>query len=109
MLKRKVKHAGIMFFTVLCMTLLFGFVSAYACSILDKEKTHIGVDEGIRGKCSNNEYPITCVLEDGAWLKCAGPGGTYSGTNLNSLIFSACGCRAQEEKIKKLKEELKNY
>jgi hypothetical protein len=80
-----------------------------ACSVLEKERAHLGVSEGFRGKCSNNGFPITCVSDDDEGLSCNGPGGTYSGNSLDALIFSACGCHAQEEEQEKMKKELNDY
>jgi hypothetical protein len=94
---------------ILSTLLLSGSGTAYACSVLNKERAHVGVSKGFRGECSNNGYPITCLLEEGSWVSCNGPGGSYSGTNLNSLIFSACDCKAAEERRKKQIEEMINY
>lgn len=95
--------------SIVCMALLFGAGTAYACSVLDKKRAHRGVSEGFRGECSNNGFSITCLLQEGSWVTCDGVGGSYSGTNLQSLIFSACKCRAQEERRKELIEEMRDY
>lgn len=92
--------------SILSMILLFGAGTAYACSVLDKEEAHIGVSKGFRGECSNNGSTITCVLEEGSWVNCYGPAGSFTGTVLNSLIFSACRCSEQEEERRKLEEQI---
>jgi hypothetical protein len=95
--------------TTLFMALLLGLGTAYACSVLDKEKAKRGVSQGFRGECSNNGFRITCLLEEGSWVSCDGPGGSYSGTNLQSLISSACRCTAKEERRRELIEEMRDY
>lgn len=95
--------------TILFMTLLFGLGTAYACSVLDKKRAQRGVSQGFSGECSNNGYKITCLLQEGSWVTCDGYGGSYSGTNLNSLIKSACSCTAQEERRRELIEEMRDY
>ncbi len=92
--------------TILCMVLLITLETAYACSVLNKQKAKLGVSKGFRGECSNNGTEITCVLEQGAWVNCSGIGGSRSGSNLNSLIFSICRCTAQEERQKKLEDQM---
>ena len=92
--------------TILCMALLIGLETAYACSVLNKQKAHLGPSKGFRGECSNNGSTITCVLEQGSWVNCSGVGGSRTGTNLNSLIFSVCRCSAQEERQRKLENQM---
>ena len=94
--------------TILCMVILISVETAYACSVLNKQKAHVGVSKGFRGECSNSGNNITCVLEQGSWVNCSGFGGSFTGTALNSLIFSACECNAQEERQRKLKEQMLN-
>ena len=94
---------------ICCMVLLFGVETAYACSVLNKSPARLGVSKGFRGECSNNGYKITCVLEEGAWVNCSGYGGSASGTNLNSLIYSVCRCTADEERRRRLEEEMFDY
>jgi hypothetical protein len=80
--------------------------TAYACSILNQEKVQVGSRQGINGICSNNELPITCVYLEGTGIRCDGPSGGYTGYDLDSLIFSACGCTLEEEKGQQLQKEL---
>ena len=93
--------------SILSIIILVFTGTAYACSVLDKEEAHLGVSKGFRGECSNNGSTITCVLEEGSWVNCHGPGGSYTGTVLNSLIFSACRCSAQDERRRKLEEQIR--
>jgi hypothetical protein len=95
--------------TILFMTLLFVPHTAYSCDVMNKERARVGVDEGFRGECSNNGYEITCVLQQGSWIECSGPEGTATGTNLNSLVYSICGCSAQDERERSLQEQMRNY
>ncbi len=92
--------------SIFAMVLFFGFEAAYACSVLNKEEAKLGVSRGFRGECSNSGYSVTCVLEEGSWVSCSGFGGTFSGTNIKSLIFSACQCSAQEERRRELEEQM---
>ncbi len=62
-----------------------------------------------QGRCSNNGLPISCIFIEGEGITCDGPGGGYSGEDLNSLIFSACGCSSEKEEEKQEKKELKKY
>ncbi len=90
--------------------ILFTFSgTAYACSVLNKEKASVGVSEGFRGECSNSGYSVTCLLQEGSWVTCDGFGGSYSGTNLASLIRSACRCTAQDERRRDLLEQMRDY
>jgi hypothetical protein len=91
------------------MALLFVPGTAYACSVLDKEAAHLGVSKGFRGTCSNNGSNITCVLEQGSWVNCSGYKGSRTGTSLQSLIYSVCGCTAQEERRRSLEEQMETY
>ena len=95
--------------TILCIVLLISLDTAFACSVLNKEKARLGVSKGFRGECSNNGYKITCVLEQGSWVNCSGYGGSRSGTNLNSLIYSVCKCSGQEERRRSLEKQLEVY
>jgi hypothetical protein len=81
----------------------------YPCSILNNEKTNVGSRKGIKGACSNNELPVTCVFLEGTGIECDGPSGGYTGYNLYSLIFSACGCTTGEENEGFMKEQLRQY
>ncbi len=92
---------------------VIGFIAAmvlicdvgYACSLLNKKEAQIGDSKGVEGVCSNNGLPISCIFV-GEGITCDGPGGSYSGNDLDSLIFSACGCSAQEERELQEKKEL---
>lgn len=88
------------------MVLALSGSAAAACSILNQEKTQIGSNEGIKGICSNNELPVTCILMEGVGIKCNGPSGGYTGSDVDSLIVSACGCSAGEVKEQQFKKEL---
>jgi hypothetical protein len=94
---------------ILYVILLFVPDTAYSCYVLNKERARVGVDDGFRGECSNNGYEITCVLKEGSWVECSGPEGSATGTNLNSLIYSICGCSAQDERERSLQEQMRNY
>jgi hypothetical protein len=82
--------------------------AANACSIVNEEKVQIGDSQGVKGTCSNNGLPISCEYTKDGNISCDGPGGGYSGDDLRSLVFSACGCSAQEEKERKLKKGLES-
>jgi hypothetical protein len=92
--------------SILSMIVLVCTGTAYACHVRDKEEYRMGQSKGFRGECSNNGSTITCVLEEGSWVKCYGPGGSSTGTVLNSLIFSVCRCSAQEEEREKMEEQM---
>ena len=106
---RKETKVKLAIVTILCMIILISLETSFACSVLNKEKASIGVSKGFRGECSNNGSKVTCVLEQGSWVNCSGWGGSFSGTVLNSLIFSACQCKAQEERGKSLEKQLEVY
>jgi hypothetical protein len=89
--------------------LLFYHDVANACSIQNVQKVQIGDYKGIKGRCSNNGLPISCIFIEGEGISCDGPAGSYSGDDLNSLVFSACGCSTEKEEEKKEKKELKEY
>jgi hypothetical protein len=93
---------------VCSMVLLYGNGAANACSIVNEEKVQIGNSQGVKGTCSNNGLPISCVFSEGEGIACDGPGGRSSGDNQSSLVFSACGCSAQEEKERKQKKDLES-
>lgn len=90
----------------LVMIFAFAYEALYPCSILNAEKSQIGSSAGIKGNCSNNELPITCVFREGEGAQCDGPAGGYTGNDLNALIFSACGCSVEEEKELHMKKQL---
>jgi len=95
--------------TTLFTVLLLGPGTAYACSVLDKEEASRGVSQGFQGTCSNSGYSVTCLLQEGSWVTCDGFGGSYSGTDLYSLIRSACRCTAQEERRDRLIDQMRDY
>jgi hypothetical protein len=76
--------------------LLHGVASA--CSIQNRKEVQIGDSKGVEGVCSNNGQPISCKFDAGEGITCDGPGGSYTGNDLDSLVFSACGCSSQEER-----------
>ncbi|OGW41601.1 MAG: hypothetical protein A2010_18520 [Nitrospirae bacterium GWD2_57_9] len=89
---------------VLILILLPGF--AFACSLLQQEKTFVGSRPAIKGICSNNGMPAICLFREGTGVECDGPSGGYTGYDLYSLIFSACGCSSEEENELWLRKEL---
>lgn len=62
------------------------------CVIENAERTHMGPDRAIEGTCSNSGLRIRCTRAGQKDAVCIGPAGTYSGTDLDSLVYSACGC-----------------
>lgn len=83
----------------------------FACDIVEARKVHRGFSDGIEGVCSNNGGEIDCYYAGKyrGGITCSGPRGTYSGYNLQNLIYSVCGCSAQErdESLKnQLREQL---
>ena len=99
----------LMIISILSVILLFGIGTAYACSVLDKRDASMGVSKGFEGECSNNGSTITCLLEEGSWVNCSGIGGSSTGTNLNSLIYSICRCTAEDERRRNLEEQMYDY
>ncbi len=91
------------------LALLFCYEVAHACSIQNEKRVQIGVHRGIEGVCSNNGLPITCEFEEGAWITCDGPSGSYTGEDLQSLVYSACGCTEEGYQKKKENEEMQEY
>ena len=91
------------------MAMLFCHGYTNACPIQNVQQTHIGTHEGIKGECSNNGLRISCVFIEADGISCDGPGGSFSGNDLDDLIFSACGCSHQKEEEKRQKQELQNY
>lgn len=89
-------------------TVLFSWSGvADACSIVNTEKVQIGdSQEGVKGTCSNNGLSISCEHTKDGPITCDGPAGGYSGNDLSSLVFSACGCSAQQEKGREQKKDL---
>ena len=94
---------------VLGIALLLGQSDAYACSILNEKKVTIGDYPGIEGVCSNNGLPISCQFVEGEGITCDGPEGSYTGDDLASLIFSACGCSTEQQEEQNLKKELEEH
>ena len=89
---------------VAAILLLHGVASA--CSIQDRKDVQIGDNKGVVGVCSNNGAAISCTFVAGEGITCNGPEGSYNGDDLNALIFSACGCSAQEDRELKEKKAL---
>jgi hypothetical protein len=84
----------------LTIALLFGNNVTYASCFIKSEQRATRSDIwGIQGVCSNNGAAISCEFIRGRGIICSGPSGSFSGINLNSLIFSACGCSLQQEEI----------
>ncbi len=84
---------------------LFYFNLFYPCYVMNQEKVQVGSFPGVRGECSNNGLPISCILMEGVGVECDGAGGGYTGYDLGYLVFAACGCSVQEEKERLLKRE----
>ena len=97
-------------FVLLCLIGLLNAGSAVACDIVNKRKIHVGVSEGVAGECSNTGEPVQCVGkgEEANSLNCNGPEGSFSGSDLQDLIRTACGCGAQSDDgaSDQLREEL---
>ena len=91
-----------------CVIGLLNTASAGACDLIDKRKIRVGVSEGIAGKCSNNTLPIQCASDgkESTRLTCNGPEGSYSGSDLQDLISTACGCSANSDNGRR--EQLRN-
>ncbi len=90
--------------TVAAVLLLHGVASA--CSIQDRKDVQVGDSKGVTGLCSNNGAPISCSFVAGEGITCDGPAGSYNGNDLDALVFSACGCSAQEEREQQEKKAL---
>ena len=86
-------------FSVFCLIGLLNSGLAVACDIENKREIHVGVSTGVAGECSNNGSPIQCLSEgEGAdSLNCNGPEGSFSGSDLQVLISTACGCGADQD------------
>ncbi len=78
---------------------------AAECIIMNEEKILVGSHKGVKGLCSNNRLPVTCILMEGTGIECDGPSGGYTGGDLGSLVFSACGCSIEQEKEQQLKQQ----
>jgi|GEM_PF-4422424 len=81
---------------------------AQVCSIVDKKKVTIGLQQGISGRCSNNGEAITCFLDNDERWQCDGPLGTFSGDNVANVIVEACECNLQDELEIREENELMN-
>ncbi len=92
--------------TLFFTAVVFFHGSAWACSMLNPEKAQVGIRNGLKGVCSNDGMPITCVFFEGMGIECDGPSGGYSGYDLDTLIFLACGCSSDEEKELLMQKEL---
>jgi hypothetical protein len=86
------------------VVLLHGVASA--CTIQNRKEVQIGDSKGVTGVCSNNGGAISCTFVAGEGITCDGPAGGYNGNDLNALVYSACGCSAQEERELQEKKEL---
>jgi hypothetical protein len=79
----------------------------YACDIVNKRELHVAGRIGVAGNCSNNGEKIECY-EEGEYyggIICDSPEGTYSGFNLEELIYSACACSPEDQE--KIDEQMK--
>jgi hypothetical protein len=79
--------------SALLMALFVPNVSAQDCRINDVEETTLGTNRAIEGTCSNSGLPVRCTYNEDNSIGCEGPGGTFSGDDVDTLIISACGCR----------------
>lgn len=99
-------------FIAVCLLGFLGPLSAAACDIVDKREIHVGGSEGVAGKCSNNSHAVQCIRENEGADKftCNGPEGSYDGSDLKTLIGTACGCGAGPagEASDQLEEELQD-
>ena len=86
-------------FVVFCLVGLVHSGLAGACDIENKQEIHVGGGAGVEGKCSNNGHSVQCLGEGGGAdkLTCNGPEGSYSGSDLQALISTACGCGAEQD------------
>lgn len=76
-----------------CASLLaMGVSDALACRIENEKRFQEPFHQGIKGTCSNNQEEIRCIEEGDNGFTCTGKGGTFSGSDVNTLIFSACAC-----------------
>jgi len=71
-----------------------------------EEKVEMDDSQEVKGMCSNYGIPISCSCPEDGSISCDGPAG-YSGDDLRSLLFFACGCSAQEQE-RKLKRGLES-
>ncbi len=90
----------------LCIAIAALEGTALACTIQNARETLVGNNNAVTGACSNNGLPITCQFKEGTGFACDGPAGSYSGSDLNTLIFSACGCSVQDEREKGQKKQI---
>ena len=92
---------------LLSATILISFHGhADACWIDNKRTTHIGLNKGVSGRCSNNGRPITCVLASNEGWECHGPVGTLHGFSVENVIVEACGCSLERESETRQQEQL---
>ena len=73
----------------------------FACEIVEERRVHRGMNKGVAGVCSNNGSEIECYYagQYRGGITCSGPQGTNSGYKLQSLIYSVCGCSAQDNDL----------
>lgn len=79
---------------IFALFILIANSAVSACDIVQKRRVHQGVNTGVAGVCSNSGSKVECLNlgGNGGGLSCAGSEGTFSGTNLQELIKSACAC-----------------
>ncbi len=92
--------------TVIVAAVLLMSEPAAQCVIMNDEKVQVGSFKGVKGVCSNNRLPVTCILMEGTGVECDGPAGGYNGVDIDSLIFSACGCSSEKEHEQRNKRDL---
>lgn len=78
------------------------------CSIVNKKKVTIGLQQGISGRCSNNGAPITCLIANNEGWQCDGPAGTLHGSIVENVIIEACQCNLEKELETRKENELMN-
>jgi hypothetical protein len=76
----------------LSLVLLLCYSIASACTIKNPKNVEMGASKGIEGVCSNTDAAISCEYVSGAGVRCHGPSGSFSGSDLSQVVFSACGC-----------------
>ena len=68
---------------------------ALACTMEEARDIHEGPHKGLKGVCSNNGMEVSCIEQGGEDYSCSGPGGSFRGNDLGTLVFSACGCGSE--------------
>ena len=76
----------------LLVLLLFAGPLALACTIEQAREFHEGTHKGLKGTCSNSGLEVSCIDQGTQGYACSGPDGNFQGSDLATLVFSACGC-----------------